>query len=269
MKNINSITENGKAETAFYMKEIIGSEKNNLIYGRNAVIELLKTSRSIDKIYIKSGEREGSLKLIVAEARRLGITVVEAGKKKLDELAGGALHQGVVASAAEKDYVDIDFILEIASARGEKPFVVIADGIEDPYNLGAVIRTAECAGAHGLIIPKRRASGTAAAAKTSAGAIQHLAISQVSNLANAVDELKEKGLWIYAAETGGVPFYECDMSSPAAIILGGENTGVSRLLREKSDFVVSIPLFGKISSLNVSAAAAIILYETAKQHRKR
>lgn len=246
------------------------SDTNNLIYGRNAVIELLKAGHSIDKIYVKAGEREGSLKLICAEAKRMGIPVVETGKGKLDDLAGGALHQGVVASAAEKDYVDIDYILNLAVERGEKPFVVIADGIEDPYNLGAIIRTAECAGVHGLVIPKRRASGTnGIVAKTSAGAIQHLAVAKTSNLANAVDELKKKGLWIYAAEAGGTPYYECDINSPAAIILGSEDSGVSKLLRDKSDFIVSIPLYGKISSLNVSAAAAVILYETARQQRKR
>jgi 23S rRNA (guanosine2251-2'-O)-methyltransferase len=246
------------------------NDTNNLIYGRNAVIELLKAGHSIDKIYVKSGEREGSLKLITAEAKRLGIPVVETGKGKLDELAGGALHQGVVASAAEKNYVDIDYLLNLADQRGEKPFIIIADGIEDPYNLGAIIRTAECAGAHGLIIPKRRASGTTGiVAKTSAGAIQHLAIAKAANLASAVDELKKKGLWIYAAEAKGIPYYECDMNSPAAIILGSEESGVSKLLRDKSDFIVSIPLYGKITSLNVSAAAAVIFYETARQQRKR
>lgn len=241
----------------------------NIIYGRNAVLELLKTGRSIDKILIKSGEREGSLKMIAAEARRLGIPVVEAGKSKLDELSSGALHQGVAALAAGKDYVDIDSILNLALEKNEKPFIVIADGIEDPYNLGAVVRSAECAGAHGLIIPKRRAAGTGGAvAKSSAGAIEYLPVARVSNLANTVDELKKKGLWIYAAESGGTNYYDCDMNSPAAVILGGEDSGISRILRDKSDFIVSIPLYGKISSLNVSAAAAVIFCEMARQHRK-
>ncbi|MHB1153610.1 MAG: 23S rRNA (guanosine(2251)-2'-O)-methyltransferase RlmB [Eubacteriales bacterium] len=249
---------------------MIENETNkNLIYGRNAVIELLKTGHSIDKIFVKSGEREGSLKLITAEAKRLGIPVVETGKSKLDELSSGALHQGVIASAAEKDYVDIDYILNQALEKNQKPFIVIADCIEDPFNLGAIIRTAECAGAHGLIIPKRRATGTnGIVAKTSAGAIEYLPIARVPNLANTVDELKKKGLWIYAAESGGTNYYDCDMNSPAAIILGGEDSGVSRLLRDKSDFIVSIPLYGKISSLNVSAAAAVIFNEMARQQRK-
>jgi 23S rRNA (guanosine2251-2'-O)-methyltransferase len=242
--------------------------QKNLIYGRNAVIELLKSGHSVDKIFIKSGEREGSLKLIVAEARRLGIPVSEVKKSKLDELSSGAHHQGVIASAAEKDYVDIDYILNRADVLMQKPFIIIADGIEDPYNLGAVIRTAECAGAHGLIIPKRRAAGTSGiVAKASAGAIEHLPVAKVSNLANAVDELKKKGIWIYAADTEGTVYYDCDMNSPAAVILGGEGRGLSRLLRDKSDFIVSIPLYGNISSLNVSAAAAVIIYEMARQHR--
>lgn len=243
---------------------------NNFIYGRNAVIELLKAGHSIDKIFIKSGKHEGFLKIIVAEAIRMGIPVIEVGKNKLDELSSGANHQGVIASAAEKDYVDIDYILSRAAALMQKPLIVIADGIEDPYNLGAVIRTAECAGVHGLIIPKRRAAGTGGGvAKASAGAITHLPIAKVSNLANTVDELKKKGIWIYAADTGGTVYYDCEMNSPAAVILGGEGRGLSRLLRDKSDFVVSIPLYGKISSLNVSAAAAVIIYEMARQHRKQ
>lgn len=248
----------------------ISNNPNRYIYGRNAVIELLKSGHSVDKIYMKTSDREGTLKFIFSEARRMGIPVTEAGKSKLDELSGGANHQGVVASAAGKNYVDIDEILNSAAEKNQKPFIVIADGIEDPYNLGSVIRTAECAGAHGLIIPKRRAAGTGdIVAKTSAGAIEHLPIARVSNLADTVDELKEKGLWIYAADTGGTLYYECDMNSPAAVILGGEGSGVSRLLREKSDFIVSIPLYGKITSLNVSAAAAVIFNEIAKQQRKQ
>lgn len=242
----------------------------NVIYGRNAVIELLKSegaASSVDKIYVKSGEREGSLKYIEAMARKSGIPLLEASVTKLDEMTSGGSHQGVAAVTAEKTYVDIDDILAIASERGEAPFVVICDGIEDPYNLGAVIRSAECAGVHGIIIPKRRnATLTAAVAKASAGALEHMAIAKVANLASAVDELKEKGLWIYAAEAGGINYYDCDMKGACALIMGGENTGVSRLLREKSDFTVSIPLHGKINSLNVSAAAAVLVNEIARQH---
>lgn len=241
----------------------------NVIFGRNSVIELLKrpdAGKMIDKLYIKSGVREGSLKLIEAKAMEAKITLVDARPQKLDELTGGKAHQGVAAICAEKEYSTLDDILAIAEQRNEKPFVIIADGIEDPHNLGAVIRTAECAGVHGIIIPKRRSSGlTAVVAKSSAGAIEHMAIAKVPNLAAAVDELKEKGLWIYAAESGGTPYYKCDMNSPMVLILGGEDSGVSRLLMDKSDYRVSIPLHGQINSLNVSAAAAVLLNEAAIQ----
>ena len=178
----------------------------------------------------------------------------------------GLNHQGVIAYAAAKEYVTVDKILAIAEERGEPPFVLVLDGIEDPYNLGAVIRTAECAGVHGVIIPKRRsASLTAAVEKTSAGALEHMAIARVPNLTAAVEELKEKGLWIYAAEAGGQPLHSTSMTGAVAVVMGGEGTGVSQLLRSKCDFTVSIPLCGKINSLNVSAAAAVVLYEVRNQ----
>ncbi len=250
--------------------EKFNSEKvaEGVIYGRNAVIELLESGRSVDKIFVKSGEREGSLKLITALALKGHVPVLEASRQKLDELSQGGAHQGVVAMAAEKEYVSTEDILAIAAQRGEKPFVIIADGIEDPYNLGAIIRTAECAGAHGVIIPKRRASGlTAVVSKASAGALQHMPIARVANLAAEIDKLKEQGLWVYAAEAGGTPYYACDMKSPVALILGSEGKGVSHLLREKSDFMVSIPMYGHITSMNVSAAAAVLMCEVARQHR--
>lgn len=241
----------------------------NVIYGRNAILELLKredASKYIEKIYIKSGEREGSLRLIESKAIESKVSLIDARAQKLDELALGASHQGVVAICAEKEYVDIDDILAIAEERGEKPFLVICDGVEDPHNLGAIIRSAECAGAHGVIIPKRRSSGlTAVVSKSSAGALTHMAIARVPNLASAVDELKEKGVWIYAAEAGGTYYYDCDITGAVAIIMGGEDSGVSRILMDKSDFVLSIPMHGKINSLNVSAAAAVLLNEAAIQ----
>ena len=240
-----------------------------IVFGRNAVLELLKSGAKPDKILLKKGTREGSIKLIEALAIKNGIPVSDAAGEKLDLLSGGGNHQGVVAFCNEKEYSSIDDILEIAKSRGQTPFVVVADGIEDPHNLGAVIRSAECAGAHGVIIPKRRScTVTPAVAKSSAGALSHIAVSRVSNLASAIDELKEKGLWIYSAEAGGTPYYECDMNRPVCLVLGGENSGVSRLIKDKSDYIVSIPMKGQINSLNVSAAGAVLMFEIARQINK-
>lgn len=237
-----------------------------VIAGRNAVLELLKSGRSIDKLYVKDGELEGSARLIVAEAISRGIPVIETGKTGLDRMSSGTVHQGVVAIAAAKEYVGIDDILEIARDREEDPFIVILDGIEDPYNLGAIIRTAECAGVHGVIIPKRRtALMSMTVEKASAGALEHMAVAKVPNLTAAVEQLKEAGLWIYAAEADGQALRETDMRGPAAIVLGSEGNGISQLLRSKCDFTVSIPLKGHINSLNVSAAAAVVLFEAVAQ----
>lgn len=237
-----------------------------VIVGRNAVLELLKSGRSIDKLLVKEGELEGSAKLIVAEAAARGIPVVHTERAGLDRICGGLNHQGVIAYAAAKEYVSIDDILATAAERGEPPFVLVLDGIEDPYNLGAIIRTAECAGVHGVIIPKRRsATLSAAVEKTSAGALEYMAIARVPNLTAAVEELKEKGLWVYAAEAGGQPLHSTSMTGPVAVVMGGEGTGVSQLLRSKCDFTVSVPLCGRINSLNVSAAAAMVLYEVRNQ----
>lgn len=237
------------------------------VIGRNAVRELLRSDRSVDKLYVKNGAREGSIVVIVAEAVSRKIPVVEVSQDKLDALSGGANHQGVVALAAEKQYTDIESILKIAEERGEKPLVVIADGIEDPQNLGALIRCAECAGVHGIIIPKRRAVGlTPAVTKASAGALEHMAIAKVSNIADAVEKLKKAGLWVFAAEAGGTPYYDVDFNVPAAVVLGSEGFGVSRLIKEKSDFTVSIPMYGHVNSLNVATAASVILCHAAKAH---
>lgn len=238
------------------------------VVGRNAVRELLKSGRSIDKFLVQKGEREGSITVLVAEARERGIPIVECERGKLDFLAGGAPHQGVIAMAAEKEYSSIEDILEIAAQRGEKPLIVVSDGICDPYNLGAVIRCAEGAGAHGLIIPKRRNAGlTPIVTKSSAGAIEHLAIAKVSNIATTIDQLKKLGIWTFAAEAGGQMYYDTDFDVPAAIVLGSEGEGVSKLVREKCDFTVSIPMYGKVNSLNVSTAAAVILYAAAQGQR--
>ncbi len=244
-------------------------EKNgiseNVVAGRNAVLELLKTGRVIDKIFIKDGESEGSIKKIAAEARSRGIPTVSAGKQKLEELSGNINHQGVVALTSIIEYVNIEDILENAKKIGERPFIVIADGINDPHNLGALIRVAEGAGCHGMIIPKRRsATITAVVAKSSAGAMAHLPIAKVSNISNAIEELKKAGVWIYAAEAGGTDYTETEIITPAAFIFGSEGNGVSRLAKEKSDFIISIPMKGKVNSLNVSSAGAVILFYARK-----
>jgi 23S rRNA (guanosine2251-2'-O)-methyltransferase len=239
-----------------------------LVIGRNAVRELLQSGRAVDKIFVQKGDREGSIVVLVADAVAKHIPLVEVDKIKLDKMTANANHQGIVAMAAEKEYCSVDDILKIAEERGERPFLVIADGITDPHNLGALIRCAEGVGAHGLIIPKRRAVGlTPAVTRASCGAIEHLAIAKVTNLAAAIDDLKKRGIWVFAAEAGGDAYYNTDFKCPCAIVLGSEGDGVSRLIKEKSDYITSIPMYGHVNSFNVSTAAAVILAEVAKQHR--
>lgn len=243
---------------------------NGAVIGRNAVRELLKSGRAVDKIMVQRGEREGSIVVLVAEAVERGIPVIETEKAKLDKLSSNMPHQGVVALAAEKEYVEVEDILKIAEERGETPLIVISDGITDPYNLGALIRCAEGVGAHGLVIPKRRAVGlTPLVSKASAGAIEHLAVAKVANIAATIDKLKEKGIWTFAAEAGGDAYYDTDMSVPAAIVLGSEGDGVSELVKKKCDYTVSIPMYGKVNSFNVSTAAAVILAEASRQQRAK
>lgn len=241
-------------------------DSENITAGRNSVRELLASGRDIDKIFVQKGERTGSITSLIADARSRSIPVVECEKAKLDRISGGINHQGIAAFAAEKEYCTVDDIIDYAKEKGEKPLIVIADRIEDPHNLGALIRAAECAGAHGLIIPKRKGSMlTQVVSKASAGALEHMRVAKVTNLAVTVEELKEKGLWIFAAEAGGEKYYCQDLTCPAAIVLGSEGKGVSRLLLEKCDFVLSIPMYGKVNSFNVAAAAAVILCEAARQ----
>lgn len=239
---------------------------SNIAVGRNAVAELIRSGAPVDKIFVSG--REGSVQVIIAEAKAAHITVVDSTAESLDRLAHGEHHQGVVAMVAEKAYSSIDDILSIAEERGEKPLIVICDGVEDPHNLGAIIRCAECAGAHGVIIPQRRACGlTPAVTKASAGAIMHMNIAKVTNIAATVELLKEKGIWTFAAEAGGCDFYELDFDLPCAIVMGGEDSGVSRLVREKCDFTASIPMYGRINSLNVSTAASVLLCHAARMQR--
>ena len=262
---------NSYKKTSFDGERSNGEEEQNsgLVIGRNAVRELLKSGRAIDKLLVSRGDREGSIVVLVAEAIERGIPVVEVDRAKLDSMSGISQHQGVIAMAAEKEYSSVEDILKIAEERGEAPLIVISDGITDPYNLGTLIRCAEGVGAHGLIIPKRRASGlTPLVSKASAGAIEHLAIAKVSNIAQTIEELKKNNIWIYSAEAGGKAYYETDFTGGCAIVFGSEGEGVSKLVKEKSDFITSIPMYGKVNSFNVSTAAAVILAEASKQHRQ-
>ena len=241
----------------------------NYTLGRNAVRELLKNGRDIDKIYVQSGEREGSIRALVAEASERRIPIVECDRAKLDRMACGASHQGIIALSAERNYATVEEILAVAAERGEPPFVILCDGVEDPHNLGAILRSAECSGAHGVIIPKRRSVGlTPVVAKASAGAIEHVPVARVTNLARTVEELKEAGVWIYAADMGGDASYESDLKGAVGLVLGSEGEGISRLVKEKCDFTLSIPLYGTVNSLNVSCAAAVLLCEIARQRHK-
>lgn len=237
--------------------------------GRNAVRELLATGRDIDKIFVAAGDREGSITTLIAEARSRSIPVVEVDRRKLDMLCGHNRHQGIAANAAMVEYCELDDVFARAEERGEAPFFVILDGIEDPHNLGAILRSAECCGAHGLILQKRRSAGiTPVVAKASAGAVMHLPIVRVTNLACTVDALRERGVWVYGADMDGTAYDSLDYKGAAALVLGSEGFGISRLVREKCDFIASIPLYGKVNSMNVSAAAAVLLCEIARQRHK-
>lgn len=263
-----------KAKNTFYPPETDRDDPNGAagnpaaVCGRNAVTELLKSGRPVDKLLVRAGKKENILSVIVATAISKGIPVVEADRRKLDSY--GENHQGVAALVPEREYDSLEDIFKLADKRGEPVFMVLLDHINDPRNLGAVIRSAECAGAHGVIIPKRNAAGlNAAATKASAGADMHIKVCKVTNLAYAIDRLKERGVWIYAAEPAGNCVYGVDLKGPAAIVLGSEGSGISRLVREKSDYLISVPMYGKLNSLNVSAAAAVLLFEAAKQRNHR
>ena len=239
------------------------NEREDVIEGRNAVIEALRAGRSIDKIYIAKGEVDKTLGHIASKARDAGIVVVEADRRKLDGMSVTQAHQGVVALAAVREYVSVKDILAIAEERDEPPFIIACDEISDPHNLGAILRTAECVGAHGVLIPKRRSAGlTATVDKASAGAAEHMAVARVANMASALRELKDAGLWIYGtAADGASPLWKTDFSGPVCLVIGSEGDGMSRIVAEQCDFLVSIPMKGRVSSLNASASAAIVMYE--------
>ena len=242
-------------------------EPDGIIEGRNAVTEAIRAGVNIDKIFIVRGETDATLGHIASSARSNGIVVVDADRRKLDFMSITHSHQGVIAVTAVREYASVDDILSAARAKGEKPLIVVCDELSDPHNLGAVIRTAECAGAHGVIIPKRRSAGlTAIVAKTSAGAVAHLPVARVPNIASLLKELKEEGLWVFGATAeGDTPLYEADFKGAAAIVIGSEGDGMGRLVAESCDFRVSIPMKGKLNSLNASAAAAVLLYEAVRQ----
>ena len=243
------------------------AEADGLIEGRNAVIEALRSGTAIDKVYIAKGETDAALGHIAAKAKAAGAVVVNVDRRKLDFMSRTHSHQGVIAVSAVREYVEVEDILQRARDKGENPLIVVCDELSDPHNLGAVIRTAECAGAHGVIIPKRRSAGlTAVVAKTSAGAVAYVPVARVSNLTRTLQDLKKQGVWVFGTAAGAdTPLYQADLKGPAAVVIGSEGTGMSRLVEEQCDFKISIPMKGQINSLNASAAAAIVLYEAVRQ----
>lgn len=241
-------------------------KNDNLVIGRNAVTELLKSGRQIENVLIAKGEREGSINKIIAMCREKGIVVKNVDRKKLDFMCGIGNHQGVVANVPAHNYSTVDEILEFAQSKGENPFIVICDEIEDSHNLGAIIRSAEACGAHGIIIPKRRNVGlNYIVAKTSCGALEYMRVARVSNIATTIEELKKKNIWVYCADMDGQPWCKTDFSGGCALVIGSEGKGVGRLIKEKCDVTVSLPMLGQVNSLNASVAAGIIMYEITKQ----
>ena len=243
------------------------SLSEDMIEGRNAVTEALRSGRTINKVFLADGDTDKALGRLAAMAREAGAVVVRIDRRKLNDMSPTGAHQGIMASVAAHEYASIEDILRSAEEKGEAPLVVICDELSDPHNLGAILRTAECAGAHGVIIPKRRSVGlTAVVGKTSAGAIEYMPVARVSNLADAIRKLKERGVWVFGtAADGSTSLYTADLKGPAAIVIGNEGVGMSRIVSESCDFKVSIPMKGQISSLNASAAAAILLYEAVRQ----
>lgn len=236
------------------------------IVGRNAVMEALKAGRPLDSVLIARGERQGSIGAIVARCRENGIPVKETDSRKLDAMA--ANHQGVIAIAACKDYVTLEELFKAAEEKGEPPFFIVCDELEDPHNLGAILRTAEAAGAHGVVVPRRRSVGlTGAVYKASAGAVEYVPVARVTNITDALKEMKKRGMWIYGLDMDGEDWCSTDLTGAMALVVGSEGRGVSRLVREACDFVLSLPMSGRINSLNASVACGIVLYEAARQRK--
>ena len=261
MKNANE-RRRRPAPVAAPVEEIEGQ-----LEGRNAITEALKSGRTIDKVFVAAGDTDRGLQRLAAECKEAGAVVVPVDRRKLDQMSTTRSHQGIIALVAAHDYFSIDDILEEATSRGEPALIVICDELSDPHNLGAIMRTAECAGAHGVIIPKRRSVGlTATVAKASAGAVEYMKVARVTNVSNAIKELKDKGVWVFGtAAEGSIPMYKADLTGPAAIVIGNEGDGMSQLVRKNCDVMVHIPMKGKITSLNASNAASILLYEAVRQ----
>lgn len=241
----------------------------DMVAGRNAVMEALKGSRSVNKLIIANGSTEGSIKEIIAVAKDKGVNIQYWDRSKLDSIARGIRHQGVLAQVAPVQYAELEDILQVAKDRNEPPFIVLLDELEDPHNLGAILRTADAAGVHGVLIPKHRSCPlSATVAKTSAGAVEHVPVARVGNLVQTIKKLKQEGLWVAAADMDGKDYYDTDLTGPLLLIIGSEGQGVGRLVKEQCDFVVRIPMVGKINSLNASVAGSILMYEAMKQRRK-
>jgi len=238
----------------------------NLIEGRNAVMEAFRAGKPIDKLFVLNGCQDGAVRSIVREAKKHSTIIQFVEKERLNQLSETGRHQGVVAFAAAYEYSEVEDMFRLAEEKGEDPFIIILDNIEDPHNLGAIIRTANLAGAHGVIIPKRRAVGlTATVAKTSAGALNYTPVAKVTNVVKTMDELKAKGMWFVCADMGGTTMYDLNLKGPIGLVIGNEGDGVSRLVRENCDFIASIPMKGDIDSLNASVAAGILSYEIVRQ----
>lgn len=243
-------------------------EEELTIEGRNAVTEAFRSGKTIDRLFVLDGCQDGPVRTILREAKKQDTIVQFVARERLDQMSAGGRHQGVIAYAAAYEYGEVEDMLELARTRGEEPFLFLLDGIEDPHNLGAIIRTANLAGAHGVIIPKRRAAGlTATVAKTSAGALNYTPVAKVTNLGQTIDDLKKKGIWFVCADMGGDTIYDLNLTGPIGLVIGGEGEGVSRLVREKCDFCASIPMKGEIDSLNASVAAGVAAFEIVRQRR--
>ncbi len=242
---------------------------SNIICGRNPVLEAVRSGREIDRLLIAHGVSGGSITAIIAKCRAKGVLIKEISPQKLDYYCGGANHQGVAVMIASQEYSTIEDIFTLAEERNEKPFIIVCDEIEDPHNLGAIIRSAEAAGAHGIIIPKRRsASLNATVAKAACGALEYMPVARVTNIANTIDELKERGVWVFGADMDGEDYTKTDFSSPCAIVIGNEGNGIGALTAKKCDGIISLPMFGKINSLNASVAAGILMYEVVRKRRE-
>lgn len=240
----------------------------NQLEGRNAILEVLRSGRDIEKIMVARGNVEGTIKRIVAMAAEKGVVIQEVSRQKLDEISQTKNHQGVIAIVSAHNYVEVDDILAVAKERQEDPFILLLDGITDPHNLGAILRTAECAGVHGVVIPKRRSVGlNATVGKTSAGALEYMPVARVTNIVKTMEYLKKQGLWIACADMKGLDHFDTNMKGALALVIGSEGDGVSRLVKENCDFTVSIPMYGKISSLNASVAAGLLMYEVVRQRK--